>query len=372
MSLNAPIERLSRTAADGPAPVCRRRKRGTGSDRPAGPTQSSLGPSPSTLILQGPAGPASRLLAPMRGSLALRRLLALPLLVAGLAVLRRQLRRVEQRRPSTTGSTSAASCDKSTLELVNPGQLTIATDNPSFPPWFIGKKADSPWDPTTTPTKKGYEAAVAYAVAQQARLHRPEVVVDGAAVHAALQARRRSRTTSTSTRCRTTRSGRRRSASATRTTTSSRRSSPTRARRSPNAKSLADLKDAKFGVPDRHHERRRDQRDDQAEQPPSVYSNSNDVVSAIKATRSTASSSTTRRRSTWRTSRCRTGSIVGRLPQHRRAAGALRPRHGQGQLADPLPEQGAERAAGGRHAEAAPAEVDQRGRPARPAVASRP
>jgi polar amino acid transport system substrate-binding protein len=66
-----------------------------------------------------------------------------------------------------TTSTSAASCDKQSLDLAAPGKLTIATDNPSFPPWFIGEKPDSPWDPTTTPTKKGYEAAVAYAVAKQ-------------------------------------------------------------------------------------------------------------------------------------------------------------------------------------------------------------
>jgi polar amino acid transport system substrate-binding protein len=77
---------------------------------------------------------------------------------------------------STTGSTSAASCSKSTLELTTPGKLTLATDNPSFPPWFIGKKADSPWDPTTTPTKKGYEAAVAYAVAHKLGFTDPEVV----------------------------------------------------------------------------------------------------------------------------------------------------------------------------------------------------
>jgi polar amino acid transport system substrate-binding protein len=68
---------------------------------------------------------------------------------------------------TTTGTAQAASCSKDTLELTTPGKLTIATDNPSFPPWFVGKKADSPWDPTTPPTKKGYEAGVAYAVAKK-------------------------------------------------------------------------------------------------------------------------------------------------------------------------------------------------------------
>jgi hypothetical protein len=42
--------------------------------------------------------------------------------------------------------------------------LTIGTDNPAFPPWFQDAKGD-PWDPTSEPTKMGYEAAVAYAVA---------------------------------------------------------------------------------------------------------------------------------------------------------------------------------------------------------------
>jgi polar amino acid transport system substrate-binding protein len=69
----------------------------------------------------------------------------------------------------TTTATEAAgpSCAKGELDLVTPGRLTIATDNPAFPPWFEGAKADEPWDPTTAPTKKGYEAAVAYAVADQ-------------------------------------------------------------------------------------------------------------------------------------------------------------------------------------------------------------
>jgi polar amino acid transport system substrate-binding protein len=64
-------------------------------------------------------------------------------------------------------TTNAASCDKDSLELVTPGQLTIGTDNPAFPPWFEGTKKFDPWDPTTPPTKKGYEAEVAYGIAHQ-------------------------------------------------------------------------------------------------------------------------------------------------------------------------------------------------------------
>jgi polar amino acid transport system substrate-binding protein len=68
---------------------------------------------------------------------------------------------------TTTQTEQITACEKDSLELVTPGQLTIATDNPGFPPWFEGPKKDEPWDPTTTPTKKGYEAEVAYAIADQ-------------------------------------------------------------------------------------------------------------------------------------------------------------------------------------------------------------
>jgi polar amino acid transport system substrate-binding protein len=67
------------------------------------------------------------------------------------------------------GATTAATtqCEKASLELVNPGRLTVGTDNPAFPPWFEGTKEFEPWDPTTEPTKKGYEAEVAYGIARE-------------------------------------------------------------------------------------------------------------------------------------------------------------------------------------------------------------
>lgn len=69
--------------------------------------------------------------------------------------------------PSGTGAEAAPDeCAKENLQLVHDDTLTIGTDNPAFPPWF--QDADgAPWDPTTEPTKEGYEAAVAYAVAEQ-------------------------------------------------------------------------------------------------------------------------------------------------------------------------------------------------------------
>ena len=64
-------------------------------------------------------------------------------------------------------TTTEVSCEKDSLQLVTPGQLTIGTDNPAFPPWFEGTKQFDPWDPTTTPTKKGYEQEVAYGIARE-------------------------------------------------------------------------------------------------------------------------------------------------------------------------------------------------------------
>ncbi len=59
---------------------------------------------------------------------------------------------------SDTTAGSAASCDKADLTLVTPGTLTIATGEPAFPPYVVDD------DPTN---KEGFEAAVAYAVAEK-------------------------------------------------------------------------------------------------------------------------------------------------------------------------------------------------------------
>jgi polar amino acid transport system substrate-binding protein len=57
-------------------------------------------------------------------------------------------------------------CAPEELETVVDGSLSIGTDNPAFPPWFQDAEG-APWDPTTEPTGMGYEAAVAYAVAEE-------------------------------------------------------------------------------------------------------------------------------------------------------------------------------------------------------------
>jgi polar amino acid transport system substrate-binding protein len=69
---------------------------------------------------------------------------------------------------STGASTSASSCTPDQLNLVKKGQLTVATDNPAFPPWFGGgTPKGSTWKFNDPSTGKGYESAVAYAVAKK-------------------------------------------------------------------------------------------------------------------------------------------------------------------------------------------------------------
>lgn len=55
-------------------------------------------------------------------------------------------------------SATADECTPDVMETVTAGSLTIATDTPAYEPWFVDN------DPTNG---KGYEAAVAYAVAEQ-------------------------------------------------------------------------------------------------------------------------------------------------------------------------------------------------------------
>ena len=60
----------------------------------------------------------------------------------------------------TTSASAAASCSKAAIGklLYQPGVLTVGTDKPVYPPWFIGNNPAN---------GKGYESAVAYAVAAQ-------------------------------------------------------------------------------------------------------------------------------------------------------------------------------------------------------------
>jgi polar amino acid transport system substrate-binding protein len=67
-----------------------------------------------------------------------------------------------------SGTESAQSCDTSNLHLVHPGRLTIGTDNPAYPPYFQGgHPKGSEWKLNDPHTGKGFESAVAYAVADE-------------------------------------------------------------------------------------------------------------------------------------------------------------------------------------------------------------
>jgi polar amino acid transport system substrate-binding protein len=83
-------------------------------------------------------------------------LLAVPALVLGLLAAS-----LAQGGTALTGA-----CAKSKLTLVNSGKLTIGTDNPAYPPWFGGSPGHS-WKVSDPYTGKGFESAVAYAVAGQ-------------------------------------------------------------------------------------------------------------------------------------------------------------------------------------------------------------
>ncbi|SHK44332.1 amino acid ABC transporter substrate-binding protein, PAAT family [Pseudonocardia thermophila] len=60
--------------------------------------------------------------------------------------------------PEPEPADSAAGCPKGDLPTLTPGVLTIATDQPAYEPWFTDD------DPTTG---KGFESALAYAIANE-------------------------------------------------------------------------------------------------------------------------------------------------------------------------------------------------------------
>jgi polar amino acid transport system substrate-binding protein len=86
-------------------------------------------------------------------------------LLAGLTVLALSLVATATGRPSELAAIPG--CDKAGLNLLNEGRLTLGTDNPAFPPWWGGGETRKPWKVSNPYSGKGYESAVAYAVAKQ-------------------------------------------------------------------------------------------------------------------------------------------------------------------------------------------------------------
>jgi polar amino acid transport system substrate-binding protein len=92
------------------------------------------------------------------------------LLLASLALLVGACGGDDNSSSSATSTPAAAAkgpaCDKASLALKTPGTLTIGTDKPAYPPYFEDD------DPTNG---KGFESAVAYAVAKQLGFTQDEV-----------------------------------------------------------------------------------------------------------------------------------------------------------------------------------------------------
>jgi polar amino acid transport system substrate-binding protein len=95
------------------------------------------------------------------------RLIALALVVAALVVLAAcGSDDDDDGGGASTTAEQASKCAKDQLALTSPGTLTIGTDKPAFPPYFVDD------DPTNG---KGFESAVAYAVAEQLGFAKGEV-----------------------------------------------------------------------------------------------------------------------------------------------------------------------------------------------------
>jgi polar amino acid transport system substrate-binding protein len=88
----------------------------------------------------------------------MKRLLFLAIPLAALAV-----------TATATGRQTVSSCPTLTS-----GTLTIGTDNPAYPPWYGGDQGHG-WKISDPYSGKGYESAVAYAVAKQLGYSKPKV-----------------------------------------------------------------------------------------------------------------------------------------------------------------------------------------------------
>ena len=83
-----------------------------------------------------------------------KRILLLGGLVAALAAI-----------AALASSQHAAARIVASCPTIKSGQLTIGTDNPAYPPWYAGGTKTSKWKINDPSTGKGYESAVAYAIA---------------------------------------------------------------------------------------------------------------------------------------------------------------------------------------------------------------
>jgi polar amino acid transport system substrate-binding protein len=78
-------------------------------------------------------------------------------------------------RSATTAASAIPGCAPGSLNLIEDGVLTVGADNPAFPPWFGGAEKTKPWKVSDPYSGKGYESAVAYAVARQLGFRKAQV-----------------------------------------------------------------------------------------------------------------------------------------------------------------------------------------------------
>lgn len=83
----------------------------------------------------------------------------------------------EEEDPGTpVPGASGAECEKDSLPLFEPGQLTVATSNPVFPPWFQGSVQESQWKDPSPQSGEGFESALTYAIAETLGFDDDEVI----------------------------------------------------------------------------------------------------------------------------------------------------------------------------------------------------
>jgi polar amino acid transport system substrate-binding protein len=73
--------------------------------------------------------------------------------------------------PASVAPPISAECQKDSLDTKTAGTLTIGADNPAFPPYYDppaeGETATAPWELGDPTNKRGFEAAVAWAIAEE-------------------------------------------------------------------------------------------------------------------------------------------------------------------------------------------------------------
>ena len=184
--------------------------------------------------------------------------------------------------PATSAETTAAdACATGQLDTVAAGKLTIGTDNPAYPPWFGGAEK-APWKISDPTSGEGFESAVAYAVADELGFAKADVDWKVVPFNQSFKPGPKdfdidiNQISYTDQR-----------ASAVDFSDSyydvNQALVTEKGSKIENAKSIADLKDAKLGAQIGTTSLSLIQDTIQPSQDPSVYDTSNDVISALKA-----------------------------------------------------------------------------------------